>query len=135
MAIVGAVIYHVSSRAFPKPLNPLMGIVVAYVAAIVVCFIVLIFTEKSSWSQSFKQMNWAVVGLGVGAAIVEIGFILAYRVGWQLGLTSFVVNVSATSMLLLIGFIVLRERVSALSILGLCLCSVGLILITFGRHG
>src|SRR6266404_2584331 len=96
MAIVGGVIYHLSSKSFPKALNPLIGIILAYITGIVVCFGALIVTERLSWTNSFREINLPVIGLGLGAATVEIGFILAYRAGWQLGLTSFVVNVSVT---------------------------------------
>jgi high-affinity Fe2+/Pb2+ permease len=81
-AIFGAVIYHISSKSFPKSLHPLIGIIFAYVAAIIVCLGLLLFREEVSWTNSLKEINLAVVGVGIGAVIVEVGFLLAYRAGW-----------------------------------------------------
>ena len=38
---------------------------------------------------------WAVIGMGVGAAAIEVGFMVAYRMGWRMSTTAVATNVAA----------------------------------------
>ena len=61
---------------------------------------------------------------------LEFGYICIYRAGWKIGVVSLVANICLACVLLLIGFLVYKEVLSVWQIAGVCLCGVGLFLIT-----
>jgi uncharacterized membrane protein len=125
----GAVVYQISSKSVPRAIHPLVAIMSAYVVAIAVC---LMATWK--WplggSLSLRQLHWSVAGIGVGAALIEVGFLLSYRAGWPLNRASVIVNVAAAVILIPIGFALFGERLSSPKVLGVALCLAGLVLIS-----
>lgn len=131
LTIGGAVLYQISSKSVPRAVHPLAAILAAYVTAIVLC---LVATWKwpvaGSFADTVRSFNWGVAGIGVGAALIEVGFLLAYRAGWPLSMASIVVNVSAAVMLLPLGLAMFGERLTLAKGLGAALCLVGLVLIS-----
>jgi drug/metabolite transporter (DMT)-like permease len=130
LTIVGAVVYQISSKSVPRAAHPLVAIVAAYLVAIAVC---LLATWKwpvvGPFSDALRQLNWSVAGVGVGAALIEVGFLLAFRSGWPLSLASVAVNVSAAIVLVPVGLTMFNERLSLAKTLGAALCLLGLVLI------
>jgi uncharacterized membrane protein len=67
--------------------------------------------------------------MGIGAAAIEVGFMLAYRMGWKISLAAIATNVAATAVLIPIGLLVFREHLSTRNILGVVFCVLGLLLV------
>jgi uncharacterized membrane protein len=131
LTVAGAVLYQISSKSVPRALHPLLAIIGAYLTAIAVCLLAAWkWPISGSLSASVRQFHWSVAGIGVGAALIELGFLLAYRAGWPLNLASVVVNVSAAVILIPVGFSMFDERLSLAKALGASLCLVGLVLIS-----
>ena len=130
LTVGGMLLYHLSQKSIPKDLNPFHATAIAYLMGIVVC-VVLGFTYSTdrSISNSVKISNWAVLGMGVGAAAIEVGFMLAYRMGWKISLAAIATNVAATAVLIPIGLLVFREHLSTRNILGVVFCVLGLLLV------
>jgi uncharacterized membrane protein len=99
------------------------------VVAVAVCSI-SIWKWPLGGSFSLRNLNWSVAGIGLGAALIEVGFLLSYRAGWPLNLTSVIVNVTAAVILLPISFALFGERLSTPKVLGAALCLAGLVLIS-----
>ena len=59
---------------------------------------------------------------------IEIGFLLAYRAGWQISILAVVVNVAATLLLIPVGLIFFGEKLAPINIVGIFLAIIGLIL-------
>ncbi|HZS06092.1 MAG TPA: hypothetical protein VFD58_14730 [Blastocatellia bacterium] len=131
LTIGGGVIYHLSSKSVPKTLDPLLAIIAAYLTALVACLsALLLFPVRDSVADSVRGINWAVPGIGIGAAAIEFGFLLSYRAGWQLNVTSIIVTVAVAVVLIPVGFAFLKERLSGWNVLGIVFCLVGLVLIS-----
>ena len=62
-------------------------------------------------------------------AAIEVGFLLAYRAGWQIGITTIAANVAMTVILIPVGVVVFRDQLSLRNVVGLVFCIVGLILV------
>lgn len=130
-AISGGVLYHFSSKSVPATFNPVLAIITAYLIAIVVCLLGLsVFPLRGSLTDAAREINWAICGIGVGAALIEIGFLLAYRSGSQLSLSSIIVNVAVALLLIPVSLAFFREKLSAWNVLGIVLCLAGLALIS-----
>lgn len=130
LTVGGMVLYHLSQKSIPREMNPFHATAIAYVMGIVVCLVLgFTYAENRSVANSLKTTNWAVLGMGIGAAAIEVGFMLAYRMGWKISLTAVATNVAATAVLIPIGLFVFREHLSMRNVLGVVFCVVGLVLV------
>ena len=130
MTVGGMLLYHVSQKSIPKEINPFHATAIAYLLGTVVCVIVgLTYSADRSFVSSLKLSNWAVFGMGIGAAVIEVGFMVAYRNGWRISLAAVATNVAATVILIPIGLLAFREQLSLRNVLGVVFCAVGLFLV------
>jgi multidrug transporter EmrE-like cation transporter len=60
---------------------------------------------------------------------LELGFLLAYRAGWPISLAALLANVMVGMLLLPIGLVLLREKLSWVNLLGIAVCLAGIILV------
>jgi uncharacterized membrane protein len=131
LTVGGAVLYQISSKSVPRAVHPLVAIIAAYVTAIALClFAMWKWPVTGSVSESVRHFNWGIAGIGLGAALIEVGFLLAYRAGWPLNMASIIVNVSAAVILLPVGLAMFGERLTLAKGLGAALCLIGLVLIS-----
>jgi uncharacterized membrane protein len=131
MTIAGGVLYHVGQKAVPQTVHPFVAVIVAYSAGILICVAGFFFDPAGrSFMTSVKASNWAVVSVGVGAVIIEIGFLLAYRNGWNINAASVVCNISVALLLIPIGLLAFREHLSIRSAAGIGFCLIGLYLLS-----
>lgn len=54
---------------------------------------------------------------------------LAYRMGWRIGLAAITTNVAVTCLLIPIGLLLFKEQLSPRNIIGLIFCMLGLALV------
>ena len=73
-------------------------------------------------SQEVPLLNWAPFVLGVSLVALEFGYILLYRVGWNISIGSLVCNIILAIILFGIGLLVYREMLSARQVFGVLLC-------------
>jgi hypothetical protein len=67
--------------------------------------------------------------MGVGAVVIEVGFLLAYRAGWNISTAAVACSTAVTLMLVPIGLVAYKEHLSLRNIVGLLFCLLGLILV------
>jgi drug/metabolite transporter (DMT)-like permease len=128
LLILSVVIYQVSFRLVPQGISSWHVLFVVYALGALLTFI-LGLSEKVTLWQSIKQMNGAILILTLGVVGIELGYLLTFRAGWPLtrvGLTS---NVGVALLVIPIGILFFKERLSLLNILGIILCVLGLILV------
>jgi uncharacterized membrane protein len=130
LTVGGILVYHVSQKNIPAEINPFHATMLAYAAGILVCAAFgIAYTGNRSLLLSFKGSNWAVWAMGLGAAAIEVGFMLAYRSGWRVSVTAVAVNVAATLLLIPIGFAFFKENLSFRNVVGVLFCILGLALV------
>ena len=83
--------------------------------------------------QAFQKLNWVSFALGLAIAGVEIATLLAYRAGWELSLLAVIVNVLASIVLVTIGVIIFKEKLTVVNVLGIFVCIVGLFMLNYNR--
>jgi len=136
LIIFGLVLYQVSQKSADQNANPFIVIILAYFFGILACvggYFLFPSKQETSLLPMLKTVSWTALGIGLGAVAIEIGFLLAYRAGWNLGILPISVNVVSTIILILIGLFAYRESVSVEKILGVLLCIGGLVLITLRK--
>ena len=130
LVVGGMLFYHIGQKSIPKEINPFYATMIAYVVGIVVCIVCALTLEANkSFVSSLKESNWAVLVVGAAAACIEVGFLLAYRVGWRISVAAVATNVAVTLMLVPIGIIIYKDHLSLRNIAGLMFCILGLVLV------
>jgi len=130
LIVVSNVIYNVCQKSTPQNVNPFSALLVTYLVAAVFTFIVSLFYKSDKgFLQSFSDLNWTSVALGGAIVGLELGYLLAYRVGWDISVGSLVANIILAVMLIPIGILLYKEGFAFNQIIGVVFCMVGLILI------
>ena len=127
LAVCGGVLYHISAKSVPRELAPALVLAVAYATAL--CLSVLAYPWLPSQpgdGASTRLLHPAVLGLGVGAAFIELGYVLTYRAAWPVSVASVVVNGMVAAILVPVGLVAFRERLSISRGAGMLLCLAGL---------
>ena len=130
LTVGGMLFYHISQKSIPKDMNPFLVTILAYVVGIVFCTVcALAYPSRKTFATSLKDSNWAVLTLGVAAAAIELGFLLAYRAGWRISVAAVASNVAVTVLLVPIGVIIYKDHLSLRNVVGLIFCVLGLALV------
>ena len=132
LTVCSTALYHASQKSVPPQVNPFVSLLVNYLTALVVSALALFVAGgPGSALASFRSVNWASYLTGVCIVGIELGVLLAYRVGWRVSVTAAVVNALAALVLLAVGAVVFRELLSAKTVLGVLLCGCGIALLTW----
>lgn len=124
------VLYHICAKSIPKQLNPMIGIIATYLVGAVFALVVFLLTDSSKdLLGQFKLVNWAPVVLGFCVVGLEAGFILLYRVGWNISIGPLVCNILLAVVLIVVGYFLYKEHISLHQGIGIVLCMIGLVFI------
>jgi uncharacterized membrane protein len=132
LSIVANVLYHVFQKLTPSDVNPLVALSVTYIAATIICLLLLpLFPSQGGLVVSLKQVPWASVALGFAIVGLEAGYLLAYRANWNISLASMVANVAVALLLIPVGLLVFKERLTITNYAGMIVCMIGLVLVNW----
>lgn len=129
MAILANVSYHLCMKQTNPDIHPVVSLAFTYFVAMLSCFVLLPFVLKSPLADEFKNLNWASPALGVSIVILEIGFVLAYRAGWNISTAAIYANIAVGVLLLPVGLLFFRERFTPATAAGLVFSVLGLYLL------
>jgi uncharacterized membrane protein len=130
LTIVSNALYHVFQKLTPTNVNPMLALAVTYTTAAVVCLLLLPFYPTTTGLvDSLRQLNWASFALAFAIIGLELGFLLAYRAGWNISLGAIVSNAAVTLVLVPVGLLFFKERLSLLNLIGIAVCVAGLVMV------
>jgi drug/metabolite transporter (DMT)-like permease len=134
LAIGSSALYHFCQKWIPAGAHPIVSVIITYMVSLVLCFVLLGFMwpREGLW-QSVRQLNWASYVLALSLIGLEVGFLLVYRSGWNIGLAAVVVNVVASLILIPVALLVFHDKLSWVNIAGILVCLVGLIMLNWNR--
>lgn len=131
MIILSNILYHLSSKSIPAKVNPIVPLIATYSTALFLSLAILfVFPSNEGRFQSFKEVNWASYTLGFSIVALEMGFLLAYRSGWNVSLAALVAQVVVSLLLIPIGIFFFREHLSLKNVVGIVLSIIGIIFIS-----
>ena len=79
----------------------------------------------------FGPVTASLAALGISILGLEMGFLLAYRAGWDISLAG-IVSASAVAVVLIpVGLLAFKERLSLFNIFGVVLCIAGLVMVNY----
>lgn len=130
LTVIANVFYHIFQKSIPDNASPILSLIITYLTATLVSALFLFCELKdTSLLAELKKINWASLALGVSIIGLELGFLLAYRVGWNISIGALIANITVSLLLIPIGIAFYHETLTMQSIVGIALCIGGLLLI------
>ena len=132
LVVLSNTLYQVCAKSVPEGMNPLASLTVTYlVGTVVSCVMYYILNRNANLLREIRLANWAPVVLGVVIVGLEVGFIYAFRAGWQIGTAQIVSSVVLAVILIFVGYLLYHEAITWNKILGIIVCLAGLVLINY----
>ena len=133
LVIISNVLYQVCAKEVPAEMNAFASLTVTYVVAAVSSLIFFFLLGGSSSGTGligeYSKINWAPFVLGVVIVGLEVGWIFAYKAGWEVS-TGFIVQSAVLAILLLVlGYFLYHEALTWNKVAGVVICLIGLIFI------
>ncbi len=131
LAVLSNVLYHLGQRAVPRAAHPVAAVLAMYGVAALGTVALLPFVPPTVTRASVSAaLHWSVVAVGLAIVGVELAFLFAYRLGWEISTLSLSANVLLAAILVPIGVFAFREPWSVTRLVGLILSVVGLWLLS-----
>lgn len=132
LIVFSNIIYQICTKGIPQQMNTYASMAVTYGVATV--FSVAAYFVTSKGGNIFKEFalaNWATVVLGIVITGLEVGFILAYKAGWQISMLAIVTNAFLAVLLIFLGAFIYKEAITWNKVVGVLICLVGLFFINY----
>jgi drug/metabolite transporter (DMT)-like permease len=131
LTVLANVVYHLCQKGIAPAANPIASLIASYTIALVLalgCFSLLY--PRESLFGAMRTLNAASYVLSLGLVGLELGFLLAYRAGWNLSVGALFSNVAVTLILIPIGILLYREPIGARKAIGIAFALTGLVLMS-----
>ena len=127
LIVTSNTVYNICAKSTPEGINPFVSLFITYLTATIMVVIACPFyhSEKNI-AQSFCNLNWTSITLGITIVGLEFGYIMAYRAGWNISVGSLVANILLAIMLIPVGVFLFKEGFGTNKIIGVVLCIAGL---------
>lgn len=132
LVVLCNVIYQICAKSVSGSVNPLASLTVTYMVG-ALCSAVLYFalSQHANLLREISKMNWASYFLGLVVVGLEVGFIYAYKAGWQVSTVSIVQSSFLAVLLMVVGTLLYHETLTWNKIIGVLICMIGLIFINW----
>ena len=130
LVVISNTLYQVCAKSVPEGMNPLASLTVTYlIGAVVSCALYYMLNRDANLVRELRLTNWAPVVLGIVIVGLEVGFIYAFRAGWQVGTTQIITSAVVAVLLIFVGYLLYHEAITWNKIAGIIICLTGLVLI------
>ncbi len=134
LGILSSALYHFVAKSTPADVNFSVSLLVTYAVAFGVVLLTLLFMPlPNGLAPELRKLNWASIGLAITVVGIEFGFLLAYRAGWNVSITTVVVNVAASLLLVPVALYVFKQPLSWVNIMGILVCLAGLVMLNWKK--
>ena len=132
LVVLSNTLYQICAKSVPEGMNPLASLTVTYlVGAAVSCALYFILNRNANLLREIRLTNWAPIVLGVVIVGLEVGFIYAFRAGWQISMAQIVSSAVLAVILIFVGYMLYHEAITWNKIVGIIICLAGLVLINY----
>ena len=132
LVVLSNTLYQVCAKSVPGGMNPLASLTVTYlVGTIISCVLYFILNRDANLLREIRLTNWAPIVLGIVIVGLEVGFIYAFRAGWQISMAQIVSSSVLAVILIFVGYLLYHEAITWNKIVGIIICLTGLVLINY----
>ena len=130
LVVLSNTVYQVCAKSLPEGLDPFASLTVTYLigaAASAALFFAL--GNGENLFREYGKLNWAPFVLGVVIVGLEVGWIYAYKAGWQVSTGFIVQSAVLAAALIFVGYLLYHESLTWNKIAGVLICLIGLVFI------
>ncbi|MBQ6621634.1 MAG: EamA family transporter [Mogibacterium sp.] len=132
LVVFSNTMYQICAKSVPSAMHPMASLTVTYFVSTVMCLIMYLAMSKGgNLLKEYGKLNWAPFVFGVVLVGLEVGFIYAYKAGWQVSTFSIMQSAFLAVTLLLVGVLLYHEIISWNKLVGVVFCLVGLAFINY----
>ena len=132
LVVLSNTLYQICAKSVPEGMNPLASLTVTYlVGAVISCAMYYILNREANLFREIRLTNWAPIVLGIVIVGLEVGFIYAFRAGWQVSVAQIVSSAAVAVILIFVGYLLYHEAITWNRIAGIIICLAGLVLINY----
>ena len=132
LVVLSNTLYQICAKSVPEGMNPLASLTISYLIGAVVSFVLYFALNRNAdLVREIRQLNWAPIVLGIVIVGLEVGFIYAFRAGWQISIAQIVSSAALAVILIFVGRLLYHEAVTWNKILGIIICIASLFLINY----
>lgn len=134
LVVASAVGYQVGLKEVSDVGDPMASLMVTYLAASVVSFVIYFFQSlgKESFLRGVLSVNASAIGLGLAIVGIEVGTLFMYRAGWAVNVAFVVANSLIVAALMLTGFLLYKEKLTLRQVIGVGISLAGILCIVMG---
>ena len=130
LVVLSNTVYQICAKSVPGGIHPLASLTVTYtVGAVVSAILYFALNRDGNLLREYSHLNWAPFALGVVIVGLEVGFIYAYKAGWQVSTASIVQSAFLAVTLIAVGLLLYREAITVNKVIGIVICLIGLFFI------
>jgi multidrug transporter EmrE-like cation transporter len=130
LAIASTVGYHVVMKITPAAANPFLSLAVTYaIGSAIFLGGYALSPGGATLRAGLQALSWTPLALAAVVVLLDIGFLLLYRTGYDVSLGQIVTQSAAALLLVVLGVVLFREKLSVVNVAGILLCVAGLWLI------
>lgn len=127
LIVLSNVVYQICAKSVSDGMNPMASLVITYaVGAVFSLILYKLLFRGESLAAEFAKMSFAPVLLGVVLVGLEVGFIYAYKAGWEVSVLSVVQSAFLAIALIFMGYLLYHEPVTRSKLIGVVICLIGL---------
>lgn len=130
LAVLSNVVYHICAKTLSSGMHPLASLTVTYLtgaAASAVLYFLL--NRDADLIREYGKLSPGPFVFGIVLVGLEVGFIYAYRAGWEIGTAAIVQSSFLAVALIFVGFLIYREALTWNKVVGIVICLIGLVFI------
>lgn len=129
LVVGGSLMYHFAAKSIPTTYDPIAALIGLYGTALVGSVLLYLTVRPRAIASAPRVWHPTIAAVGLGALLIETGFLLAYRGGLPVGTTSVVANGIVAILLFVLGSLWFGEAFTLVKILGVLLCLAGVALL------
>ena len=130
LVVLSNTVYQICAKSVPEGIHPLASLTVTYaVGAVVSAILYFALNRGGNLLREYSHLNWAPFALGLVIVGLEVGFIYAYKAGWQVSTASIVQSAFLAVTLIAVGLLLYREAITVNKVIGIVICLIGLFFI------
>ena len=130
LVVISNIAYQICAKSVPEDMNPLASVTVTYlVGAAASGILYFVLNRNGNLIREYGRLNWAPIVLGIVIVGLEVGWIYAYKAGWQVS-TGFIVQSAFLAVaLIFVGYLLYHEALTWNKLVGIGACLAGLVFI------
>lgn len=130
LVVLSNTLYQVCAKSVPEGMNPFASLTVTYlIGAVISGVLYFALNRNANLLREIRMINWASIVLGVVIIGLEVGFIYAFRAGWQISTAQIISSAMVAVLLIFVGWLLYHEAITWNKLLGIAVCIAGLVLI------